>query len=575
MRTIRTFVSGLLLSAFLLLPASVRAAELQPFFTLKTSSVNTLVSVAEKISTMAGFADSAEFKDVIKTVKAIKGFDLNGIIGIAVAVDENGSFSPILLLPITDLGKAEIPGHPEIFDSIRPFYLKRGDNYVINSPVGGTYFAAQKKDYLVITTEDNADQIPADPKKLFADLEKYTFGIKLDLEKVEFETIESQLFGPLMFMAMMNNPEAGEQMEAMIEIYRELFKELAVVSCGIAFEPRTADLELSGAMTPRKGSDVAKVFAGYKQQPTMFNGFRGTPGNVVFSSGDSGTAPPFPGQNALMGANLPLQQQQLETILEGFLEQIEMDDDSGENAELARKAVDSIQKIIEAETNRGASDSAFSFSVDGTLLFAFDTVSLVEIQKLVAMISGVVGKKVAPLASAFNIDVKASVKQNYATIEGFKASSFRAPVEKIVPFIPDAGAIKDLTPGAFWAVKDASGKQAIAVAAGLDFAKTEQAFKSALEKTKTPAPVQKPEGMFSIQGLGKFMQQTVYPIASQADATNLVEAKKVIDIFASSGDDATLTVTGGVKGGTMDMTFRISGKAIQAIISAVKAGTGW
>ena len=570
MRTIKTFVSGLLLSALLLLPASVRAAELQPFFTLKASSVNTLVGVAEKIGSMSGFADTDEFKEAIKTVKSVKGFDLNGIIGIAAAINSDGGISPILLLPITDLGKAEIPSNPEIFDSIRPFLVKRGDNYEINSPFA-TFIAIQKKDYLVITSEDVVDQIPADPKKLFADLEKHTLGVKLDLEKVDFETIEAQLFGPMLFMAMMSNPEAGEQLEAVIDLYRELFKEFAMFSGGIAFNPRTADIEFSGTAAPRKGSDMAKAFAAYKQQPTIFNGFRGTLGNTVFSFGDSAAMPPLSADNALLNVSSQFNQQQWETILEGLLEQVEMDDDTGEVTELAKKIVDSVQKIIETEQNRGSSDYAASFNTDGTLLLAFDTGSLKEIQNLVAMLVDIAEKKVAPIASAFNIDLKALVKQDYATIEGFKVSSFRVPMERVAPFIPDENAVKNLTPGAFWAVKNAGGKQAIAVAAGIDFAKAELAFTSALEKTKTSAPVQKPEGMISVQGLGKFMQQVVSPIIENSDMPNLEGAKKVFDILAASGNDATVTMTGDVKNGKMDVTFRISGKVIEALVVIGKA----
>ena len=564
MRTISTFVSGLFLSALLFLPASVCAAEFQPFFTLKVSSVNTLIGIAEKVGTMAGFADSDEFKEAINNIKSVKGFDLNGIIGIA-AASNDGEITPLLLLPITDLAKAEIPSNPEVFDMIRPFLVKRGDNYEINSPVG-TFIAAQKKDYMVITSEDMADKIPADPKKLFADLEKYTIGSKLDLEKVEFETIETQLFAPLMFMAAMGNPEVGEQIEAAIEVYRELFKEFAVITSGMAFNARTVDVEFAATITPRKGSDFGKQLAGYKQQPTMFNGFRGTPGNTVFSFGDSAVMPALPSQSALLESSL----EQWKMMTEGLLEQIEADDDSGETAELVHKIADSVNKIAEAEVRRGASDSAGSFNTDGTLLLAFDTVSLAEIQKLVSVIVDFAGKKVAPIASALNIDVKASVKQDYVTVEGFKVSSFRVPVEKAASLIPNAEAVKDLAPGAFWAVKDAGGKQAIAFAAGIDFAKTEQVFKSALEKTKTPAAVQKPTGMFSVQGLGKFFQQTVSPIAEKAGADFPAEAKKVFDILASSGNDAALTFNADIKGSNMDIALRISGKAIQAVVSAAK-----
>ena len=572
MRTIANFVSGLLLSALFLLPVSVCAAELQPFFTLKVSGVNTLISVAEKISTMAGVADDPSFREIIKTAKDSKGFDHNGIIGIAAAVNENGSICPIILLPVTDLWKVEIAGYPDIFDSIRPFLEKKGaDRTNINTPVGQTFVALQKQGYLVITSEDAVDQLPADPKKLFADLEKYTLGVKFDLEKVEFETLEVNLFAPLIFMAMMQNPDAGEQIENAIEIYRELFKEFATDYYGVTFDPQTANLELAYTIGPRKGSDMAKQFAGYKEQPTIFKGFRGVPGNTVFSFGASATYGKVNFKdnfkdNPLMAASM----KQWEAFAEGLLEQVTSEDESGELTEFVNKLMGSFQKIIEIENGRGASDSALSFDTEGTLLAAFTVGSLAEIQEFVSLLVDFGGEKIGPFAEMLEIDFKTLVKQNYATIEGFKVSSFAVPMDKAAPFLsgPTEG-LKDLSPGFFWAVKDASGKQAIALAVGVDFAKTEQAFKSALEQTKTPAPVQKPLGVVSVQGLGKFLQQKVYPMVEKAKGPDPA-AQKGLAMLASAGNEATATMDVDCASDKMEASFRISGKAIETIVSFVK-----
>ena len=573
MRTITASLSGLLLSAFLLLPASVQAAELQPFFTLKTSSINTLVSVAEKVAGMADAANEAGFREFVNTVKNIKGVNSNGIIGFAAAVDDAGSINMILLLPITDLWGAEVPGFPDIFDSIRPFLVKKdGGKFEINSPLGA-YVAVQKQGYLVITPESAADSVPADPTKLFADLEKFTLGMKLDLEKVEFETIEGNLFGPLLLMAMMNDPAMGEQLEGMVEIYRELYNEFAVISGGTVFNPRTADLEMSVTMVPRKGSQFAKLLAGYKQQPTIFGGFRGTPATTVFSFGDSATQPKIE-DNAMLKASI----QQWESMLEGFREQIAMEDETGELSELAEEAAALILKILETESKKGVSDVALSMNVDGIVLGASDTASLVEIQKLAAMVAAFAADKVPDEAKAL---LAKNLNLGYATVEGFKISSVKIPVvatlELFIGPAPD-DTMNDLTLGVFWGVKEGN-KQAIAVAAGLDFAKAEQAFKAALTQTKTAVPVQKPDGVFSIAGLGKFLQQTVYPIAAkaaerdgQSSQQELAVFRKVNEIFTSAGNDATITINSNIKSDRMEMGYHVSGKVIQAIISAVKLG---
>ena len=571
MKAIKSLLSGLLLSALIVLPASVRAAELDPFFTVKVSSINTIVSIAEKIGTMAGFANSEEFREFVAITKGIKGVDLNGIFGFAAAVSEDGDMVPILLLPVTDLWRAEIPGSPEIFDSIRPFLVRRGEGrFEINSPVG-TYIAVQNQTNLLIVPEDAADQIPADPKKLFADLDKYTIGTKLDLEKVEFETIESTIFGPLLLMAMMSDPAAGEQLENAVEIYRELYKEIAAFSYGIAFNPRTADTELSFSMVARKGSDMAKSFAGYKQQPTMFGGFLGAPNNTVFSIGDSATRPAF--QNDKI---LELNAKSWDVIFEGILEQIEMEDETGDLSAKAKEVVALLEKIFVTETKRGKGDFAFSLNTDATLLCAADTGSLAEIQKIAEMATAFAASKVEDEVKAI---VEKNVNLGYTTVEGFKVSSIKIPVISTIETVfgpaPD-NRLSDLTLGVFWAAKEGN-QQAIAVAAGLDFAKAEQTFKAALTQTKTAVPVRKPRGVFSMAGMGKLLQEAVYPIAVKAAEMDNSEDeleifRKVIEILVASGNDATITLDGEVKTDRMDGTYRVSGKVIQTCISLVKLG---
>jgi len=568
MKTITTFLSGLLLSALLLLPATVRAAELEPFFTLKASSINTFVSVAEKIATMAGAADAAEFREFVATTKNIKGVDPNGIFGFAAAVNEDDDISMILLLPVTDLWRAEIPGSPEIFDSIRPFLVRRGEGkFEINSPMG-TFIATQNQNYLVIVPEDIADQTPADPKTFFADLEKYTLGAKLDLEKVEFETIEGTLFGPLLLMAMMADPAAGEQIENAVEIYRELYKEIAQVSFGMIFNPRTADIDFPFSMTARKGSDTAKALAGYKQQPTIFGGFRGTPDNTVFSFGDSATQPALE-NDKLMELNA----KNWEAMLEGIMESIELEEDD-DLSELAKTAIDTVQKIFVTESKRGSSDFAVSLNTDGTLLFALDVASLADIQKLAELAAGFASTKIEGDAKAM---VEKNLNLGYTTVEGFKISSIKIPVIATLEMFfgpAPSDVLGDLTLGVFWGAKEGN-KQAVAVAAGLDFAKAEASFKSALEQTKTAAPVRKPSGVVSVTGLGKFLRDAIYPIAlkaaeSEGAEDELVMFRNVIDIFTTAGNDATITVDAEVKSDRMEGGYKVSGKVIQTFISVIQ-----
>ena len=563
MRTIGTFVSGLLLSALFLLPTSIRAAELQPFFTYKAASINSFIGVADKIAAMAGVANDNQFREIVGMIKGIKGVNLNGIFGAAAAVNDNEAISLLLIVPVTDIQQAEVPGVPGFFDQIHPFLSRRGEGrFDIATPMG-SFVALQRQDHMVIVSEDALHQVPADVKSLFADLEKYTIGMKFDYEKVKFETLERNLFGPALFMMAMTNPEVGEQFENVIELYRELEKEIAQMSGGIVFNSQTADVECSVIMVTRQGSAMAQSFAGFKTQPTIFDGFRGTPDNVVFSFGDSAIAPNH--QNvALMERN----NKQLNIMLEGMLEQIDLEDETGEISALAEKAADSIQKMLEADQARGSVDYALSFDTSGTLLTAIDTVSLEEIKKLAAVLADFVEPRATLYADAFGIEIKESLRQEFTTVEGFKVSSFRMPVDLVeLSVTGQLTGLETFTPGVFWAFKEGN-KQAVALAVGLDFAKTEAAFTAALAKTATPAPVQKPVGVVSVQNLGKFMQQTIYPVAAKSGMPP--EFEKTAAILASAGNDATITVDSDIKATRMETTLRISGKAIQAVVSAFK-----
>jgi hypothetical protein len=569
MKTLKTFVSGLVLSAICLLPSALQAAELQPFFTLKVSSVNSLTAIADKFAGMAGTAEHPQFREVIAIAKGIKGLNPNGIIGFA-AADNDGEIVPMLMLPVTDIWNLEVPNFPNIGDQIRPFLVKKGERqYVISSPLGN-YIATQKKDYLIVAPENYADQVPADAPKLFAALDKYAFGVKLDLEKVDFDTIEGQVFGPILLMVSMQNPDAGEQMEGVIEMYRQLFKEFSALTLGVAVNPQTADIEYSGTAAARKGSEWAKILAGVKPQPTIFSGFRGTLENNVISFGYSMSQGASNFNNAEM---LNVVFAQYEAMLTGFMEQIEEDGTPEDAAAKAKKVIDSVKKIVNTETKKGSSDSAFSFDTAGTLLAAADTASLEEIRNLVAMIKDYVGKKVPADAKSF---LEKNGKKEYTTVEGFKVSSLTLPLsaladtdigDQIAPFT-------DMTLGIFWAVKETPDKQAVAMAAGLDFAKTEQAFKAALEKTKTAVPVQPPMGTISTPGIGKFLQQTVTPIVEKADVPeeNVAILKKVAGVLAAADADAKITLDFTFKPDQMEEIYRISGKSVQAVINAIKAG---
>ena len=561
------------MSAVLLLPSAARAAELEPFFAVKASSINTFVTIAEGVASMAGAANEPGFQMALAAVREIRGFNFNGDFGIAIAVTEGDTLSPILLLPITDLANAHIPASPEVFESIRPFLMRRNAERTDIVTPFGTYAALQRQGFLVVVPENIVASLPADPRTLFADIQRYTIGVKLDLTKVEFETIEN-LFAPVMLMVMMTAPEMVEQLEEMIEMYRALYNEVSAISYGIAVNTQNADVEFSMTMAARAGSDTARAFADYRPQPTRFGGFRGVPANNVFSFGYSATGTALPNNNPQM----ELARQQWETILEGALEQINMDDETGETGKMAQEAFDTIFAIMDATTARGAGDYAASFNTDGTLLLAFDTVSLADIRNLSLLIYAFARDRM-PAGAEDLLDASLG----FTNIEGFTVSSFRLPIVPILEVfqgpapddIPEV--FNALALNGYWAVRDGD-TQAIALAVGLDAAKTEQAFRTALQQTRTAVPVQRPMSVASVQGLGRYFQQTIIPIMARAleqEPDETVEEvfeqfKRVAALLASAGDDAVITMDSTQTPNSITANGRISGRAIQTIIAAAR-----
>ncbi|MDR2704386.1 MAG: hypothetical protein LBC02_01280, partial [Planctomycetaceae bacterium] len=156
--------------------------------------------------------------------------------------------------------------------------------------------------------------------------------------------------------------------------------------------------------------------------------------------------------------------------------------------------------------------------------------------------------------------LKKYLKKNYTTIEGFNVSSLKIPLEEAAAGheLPEKLA-KEIV-GVFWAFKN---NEAVAVAVGFDFDKTEKTFHQALTKTKTPVPLQQPVGIVALQPLGKLLKK--YTDSNLPDT-----AAKAIDLLSSVEADAKITFSAEVVGTAIHGKASISGKTVTVLANIVK-----
>lgn len=538
-RIIQKAMFGLCLLLFAL---PVFAQELKPVLTVKLASPDTLVRVAEKIAELAGATE--ETNAVLDQYKNHAGLNSKGPIWFILQSDGDELRDPILCLPVEDFDKLDIPGLEMLTASLKD----EGDGrYSFNSPFG-LYDVVKKTGCYVLTQQESAAKLPDDPNQLVAELNKYVLAIKIDLENTSLESIENFL-SPFMMLAALQNPDAANSLENVNDQIEQLHNECASFTLGLAFDPKTADLNIDTVMVPRKGSATEKQIEESKNAKTIFDGFRMNGNNVVFSFGSV---------EVFNETGIETAREGLDTFLDGILEQTEENAETEAEYELAETAVESIKKIFDATAKQGRCDFAASLNSDALFLAAATVGDTEELEDLIEMLvdrfkQQVGEEKTDELLEKYQ-------KKDITTIEGFNVSSFVIPLNEVDGAENCPLPLKDKTLAVYRAVKK---DQAIAFACGLDQAKTEKAFSEALAATKTPAAVQAPQAVLSLQPIGNLLKRFD---VDQIDET----AEKVVGILTAAGSDAKISIETNNGEQALTAKIKIGGKAVSAIAELIK-----
>jgi len=515
----------------------VQAAEFKPFLTLQLVGPNALITIAEKIGTVVDPNGSLGIKDGLQAAapfKTLPGVNQTSTIGLAIQSNEDSPFGldAVIVLPINNFSAFNIPGMEMQVAMLRAMLQLAGNNkFEFNSPFG-SIVAYQKTGFLIIATE-GADEFAAtaDPKKLFAELDGFTFGVHANLENLSVETIEKILGQVAMMMAMQGME--FDMDEVMNNDAMKIFDEISALTMGITLDARTLNLTTSTLTVPKKGSATAEKIQNIKSVKTKLGAFLHDTPKTVFSCSDV---------NYLTNSDIEGLRKAWELISESFLGGLlEAIEDKVDEQSVLLEAVEAscayIEDVLDFFEENRLLDFAYSLDADGTLLTAMATKETEWIMEsdeklyrtLLDMFAGEDGKRI--------MDDK--MKRNYETVAGYSLSCIPNVFEGMSESFPLPDAVGNIPLNLFWAVKKG---EAIVWATGLDFAKTEQTVKAALQKTATAA---QPKQTFvaGLKPLGELLLNKVYPMLEEVMGEENEEVKSILTTLSKADASAKIVVT--------------------------------
>ena len=538
----------------------VHAADFKPFLTLKIAGPGTIVGIAEKINSIADPSGSLGVKAMLAPYKSLTGVNANGFIGLTLQSNQNSplGLDAILVLPISNLDTFNIPGQDVYVAMLKTMLQKSGSSYVIDSPIGN-FVAYQKTGYLVIAPIGTAEfASTADPKKMFADLDKFTLGATFNWDNVSPEEIETML-GTLAATLAMQGMEFDTT--EILENIAAGLDELSLSTMGVSIDERTLTITASALLVPQKGSEKAEKFQKQKNAKTLFSGFLQDTSKTVFSLSymdyltDSEVAEMAAAIQLIGGS-----------FVEGLRETAEEEEEGEQFVRLAEIIFEWLQECVAFYAQKKSIDAAVSLDSDGTFLYAEAMEKpelLVKIgynlyNALPELLGEEAGKAVQTL-----IDGK--IKQDYETVAGFSLSCLPNPLAELPPGIAAPRALKSLPVSLFWATKNG---EAVAVAMGLDFARTEKALKAALEKTKTPIQP-KQTAVFGLKPLGEFLSKQVLPLAEKSgtmEKDEIDDSKELLAVISSADGSAKVVVATEFPNDAQLQKVQIDGKCINVVV---------
>ena len=556
--------SFVLVALLLFAAVAAQAAELKPFLTLQTAGSSGLIAIAEKFSAAIDPSDSAGIKTSLAPFKNIPGVDSAGRIGIALLEnDENPmGIEAVIFLPIRDF---KTFNNPMIQAMLSPMGLKikqDGTKYTIASPAG-EIVGYQKTGYFAVATAGAAEfAAAADQKKVFAEIEKFTLGIHVNLENISLETVEKLLKQGVMSAAILgaDPKEMGLdiEIEAVLEQIESYLNEFSAFTAGLTLDARTLDLTASLQITPLKDAEWAEKINNVKNVKTPLGAFLPDTPQTVFSGHYLDYLTDSEMENILAAWKAVT-----EGFMEGFTEAVEGE----EEAEKLKQTVDIglkyVQGTLDFLADERLIDAVCSLDTDGTLILAMASENTGDIVKLDDEFFGSLLETLAGTEGKESIESK--IKRNEETIAGYALSSVQNPFADLPESVNMPGEMKAMLSTVpvnfFRAVKD---NEAAVYAFGLDFAKTEKTLKDALTKTSA-SPQPKQTAVFGLKPFCTLLQKQYMPFMEALMGPD-EQAAAMIGKMAAADAGAKITLTTEYPGDAILYKTQVDGKFINTCL---------
>lgn len=545
-----------------------QAAEFKPFLKLQIAGSTTLYNIAEKVGAIVDPEDTSGLKANLALYNNIPGFDPAGTISLALQANQESALfgmDILLLLPINDLTQLDIPGLPDDLKMALTFVRAMkpsGGKYVLPTPFG-KITAYQKEGYFLIATEGAAAlAATADPKQFFAEVNKFTFGVHVDLENVSVEILEPLLNNFAMFLPMQGaDGEENFDKDVLLKYVSDNQDEFSSFTAGVTLNPETLDLTGAVQITPKQGSAWAEKIRNVKNTKTKLNAFLPETPQTVFS---------YHNLDYYTDNEIEEMRTVLEVIGKSFMEGLSEAVEDGNGSEQLVQAADLFLEyageVMDFFAENRLADYTVWLDSEGTFLFAIGTDKTAAITELD-------GNFLGSLLEIFGGEagktfMEAKTKKDYDTIAGYSLSC----VPNLFADLPDnvdfPDAVKNIPLSVFWAVKEG---EAVAYAAGLDFDRTEKTFKDALTKTAAPVPPRQQTFVFALKPFGELLQKHVLPLFEQAGA-DYEYGKNVVAKLGNADASAKMEMTTEFPGNACRYNFHVNGKLLQTLLEVFAEG---
>ena len=564
----------------------VQAAEFKPFLTLQTAGPATLINVVESFADLFDPTDTSGMKAQLAPYKNLQGVNAASTIGLAVQVNEETPFGldAVIVLPISNLTAFNIPGMEMQLMMIKSMLgAPVGGKFTVASPVGNLV-AYQKTGFFILATEGAADfAATADPKTLFAGLEEFTFGGKINLENVTMDNVEmvlEKLALPLAMMGIEYDPQEvigtfAQGFSAAGTGAGQQLADMASMTAGITIDPRTLDISSSFLTVARKNTELAEKFAKVKEAytNTKLGAFLLDTPQTVLS---------WHYLEYFTDTEIEALKEVWEIIAEGFLEGLYDAIEGEENGKLVSAvdlAIEYMENFMDFLARERLLDFSYWMDSEGTFISAMGTDKTAELTKFdedfYAHLLEILG---GDGAKTF---IESKMRRDYETVAGYSLSCVPNLFEDLPADIDMPDGVREILTkiplSLIWGSKDG---EALVYATGFDFAKMEAALKAALARTQTPT-LPKHTSMLALRPLGELLQNQLVPAMRTfgVSESDIAQAEKMFAKLAAVNANAKMVITTEYPDDALHQKVQINGAFVTALYGtllqpAVQAAQG-